>query len=69
MCFVLLTYNLKSYRILGSFEVLGSPVSLVGNLAAGVRDFFYEPAAGFVEGPEEFARGLAKASFIYQRLG
>lgn len=32
------------YRIIGSSEFIGSPVSLVSNLGTGVIDFFYEPA-------------------------
>lgn len=35
--------------ILGSFEFLGSPLSLVNNLGTGVYDFFYEPAQGLVK--------------------
>jgi hypothetical protein len=30
------------YRIFFSVEFLGNPVSLVGNLGSGVKDFFYE---------------------------
>lgn len=37
------------YTILGSFEFLGSPLSLVNNLGTGVYDFFYEPAQGLVK--------------------
>jgi vacuolar protein sorting-associated protein 13A/C len=39
------------YTILGSFEFLGSPLSLVNNLGTGVYDFFYEPAQGLVKVP------------------
>ncbi|KAK3275586.1 hypothetical protein CYMTET_16293 [Cymbomonas tetramitiformis] len=47
------------YKILGSVEFLGTPVTLLSNLGTGVVDFFYEPAKGFVHSPEDFARGIA----------
>jgi vacuolar protein sorting-associated protein 13A/C len=51
------------YTILGSFEFLGSPLSLVNNLGTGVYDFFYEPAQGLVKAdPQEFAKGVAKGT-------
>jgi len=37
------------YKVLGSYEFMGSPVSLVSNLGSGVYDFFYEPANGLVK--------------------
>uniref|UniRef100_A0A061SMK5 Vacuolar protein sorting-associated protein 13 family protein n=1 Tax=Tetraselmis sp. GSL018 TaxID=582737 RepID=A0A061SMK5_9CHLO len=46
------------YKILGSVEIVGAPVSLISTLGTGVRDFFYEPARGIVHGPEVFARGV-----------
>lgn len=39
------------YKVLGSYEFMGSPVSLVSNLGTGVYDFFYEPANGLVKVP------------------
>lgn len=53
-------------KILGSFDALGSPVSLVQNLGTGVKDLFYEPAKGITISPKEFGRGLGKGgkSFI-----
>jgi len=50
------------YKIVGSADFLGSPVSLVSNLGTGVKDFFFEPAKGLVKGPKEFGKGLAKGS-------
>lgn len=50
------------YRIVGSSEFIGSPVSLVANLGTGVIDFFYEPAQGLVKSPKDFGRGVAYAS-------
>jgi hypothetical protein len=31
------------YKIMGSIELLGNPVQLVGNLGDGIMDFFYLP--------------------------
>lgn len=54
---------MKVYAILGSFEFLGSPLSLVNNLGTGFYDFFYEPAQGLVKAdPQEFAKGMAKGT-------
>eukprot|EP00008_Paramoeba_atlantica_P001223 CAMPEP_0201501974 /NCGR_PEP_ID=MMETSP0151_2-20130828/83881_1 /ASSEMBLY_ACC=CAM_ASM_000257 /TAXON_ID=200890 /ORGANISM="Paramoeba atlantica, Strain 621/1 / CCAP 1560/9" /LENGTH=1102 /DNA_ID=CAMNT_0047895529 /DNA_START=905 /DNA_END=4213 /DNA_ORIENTATION=- len=50
------------YKIIGSAAVLGSPVTLVDRLGTGFYDFFHEPALGFVAGPEQFGKGLAKGT-------
>jgi hypothetical protein len=50
------------YRIIGSFDFLGNPISLVAGLGQGVYDFFYEPIKGIVAGPEGFSRGLKQVS-------
>eukprot|EP00727_Mastigamoeba_balamuthi_P014733 m51a1_g9886 hypothetical protein (3388) ;mRNA; f:25606-36846 len=47
------------YRILGSFDMIGSPLSLVETLGTGVFDFFHEPVAGIVKSPQAFGKGLA----------
>lgn len=47
------------YRLLGSFDIIGSPVSLVETLGTGVFDFFHEPAEGLVHSPKAFGKGLA----------
>lgn len=52
----------QAYKIVGSADFLGNPVSLVSNLGTGVKDFFYEPAMGIVESPAAFGRGLAKGT-------
>ncbi len=52
----------EAYKILGSLEILGNPVQLVGNLTEGFQDFFYEPAKGLVSSPQDFGRGLAKGT-------
>ena len=50
------------YKVLGSIDALGNPVSLVSNLGTGVKDFFYEPAQGLVKSPKDFGKGVAKGS-------
>jgi len=50
------------YKILGSADILGSPVSLVSNLGTGVYDFFHEPAEGIVNSPRDFAAGVARGT-------
>jgi hypothetical protein len=52
----------QGYKILGSVEFLGNPVSLVSGVGAGVKDFFYAPAQGLVSSPKDFGTGLAKGS-------
>lgn len=50
------------YKVIGSFEFLGAPVSLVQNLGTGVHDFFYEPAHALVRSPEDLLNGLARGT-------
>jgi len=50
------------YKILGCQDALGNPVGLFTNIGSGVMDFFYEPAKGIIEGPQAFAKGLAKGT-------
>jgi hypothetical protein len=52
----------QAYKIVGSADFLGNPVSLVSNLGTGVKDFFYEPAMGIVESPAAFGKGIAKGT-------
>jgi len=40
-------------------DVLGNPFGLVQDLAGGAKNLFYEPIQGAIQGPEEFAEGLA----------
>jgi len=47
------------YMIVLGLDVIGNPVGLVLGLKQGVGDLFYEPLMGIIEGPEEFAEGLA----------
>ncbi|CAF3899768.1 unnamed protein product, partial [Rotaria magnacalcarata] len=40
-------------------DVLGNPLGVIRGLAEGVESFFYEPYKGAVQGPMEFAEGVA----------
>lgn len=53
---------LQVYSLLGSADILGNPLGLVKNLGTGVKDFFYEPMAGMVKSPREFALGLSRGT-------
>jgi len=61
----------QMYKILGSSELLGNPVSLVNNLGSGVKDFFYEPAHGIISSPRDFITGTGRgtSSLIKHSLG
>eukprot|EP01105_Mastigella_eilhardi_P009021 TRINITY_DN214_c1_g1_i1.p1 TRINITY_DN214_c1_g1~~TRINITY_DN214_c1_g1_i1.p1 ORF type:complete len:3655 (-),score=926.48 TRINITY_DN214_c1_g1_i1:96-9494(-) len=48
------------YKVFGSFDVIGSPVSLVDNLGIGFHDLFAKPAQGYEKG--EFGAGLARGT-------
>ena len=40
-------------------DIIGNPFGLVRDLSAGVEDLFYQPFQGAIQGPEEFAAGVA----------
>jgi vacuolar protein sorting-associated protein 13A/C len=42
----------------GSLAILGAPADFISNVGSGVRDFFYEPIQGAVQGPRQFIEGL-----------
>ncbi len=52
----------QAYKVIGSIDILGNPVHLIGSLGSGVYSFFSEPAKGLVKGPQEFGSGVAKGS-------
>ncbi len=54
--------SIQLYKLVGSFDILGNPLSLFSNLGNGVYDFFYEPAQGLVRSPKDFGKGLAKGT-------
>jgi vacuolar protein sorting-associated protein 13A/C len=49
----------QMYVLVLGLDVLGNPFGLVRGLAEGIEDLFYEPYQGAIQGPEEFAEGLA----------
>lgn len=49
----------QAYILLLGLDVLGNPFGLIRGLAEGVESLFYEPYAGLVQGPGEFAQGMA----------
>lgn len=50
------------YKIIGSLDLLGSPVNLFSNIGTGVVEFFEMPIKGFVKGPLEGVKGLGKGA-------
>ena len=47
------------YMLILGLDVIGNPVGLLLGIGEGVTDLFYEPFQGAIQGPEEFAEGLA----------
>uniref|UniRef100_A0A158R6A3 VPS13 domain-containing protein n=1 Tax=Syphacia muris TaxID=451379 RepID=A0A158R6A3_9BILA len=47
------------YVLVLGLDIIGNPFGLVRDLTAGVEDFFYQPFQGAIQGPEEFAEGVA----------
>ena len=56
------------YKLFFSIELLGNPRGLFTKMATGVTDAFYEPMAGLVRGPEEFAHGVLVSHVIVSSL-
>ncbi|XP_054981251.1 intermembrane lipid transfer protein VPS13B isoform X2 [Sorex araneus] len=52
--------------VVGSLEILGSPVSLVRSIGNGVADFFRLPYEGLTRGPGAFVSGVSRgtSSFV-----
>ena len=48
------------HKILGSIDMLGNPVGLIGNFGNGVSDLFYEPYLGFKNEEGNFLFGVGK---------
>lgn len=59
------------YKVFGSLNILGNPVSLFRNISTGFKDLKDKPSEGFVEGPLEFGKGLAQgtSSLIAHSIG
>ncbi|XP_059141648.1 intermembrane lipid transfer protein VPS13A-like [Physella acuta] len=49
----------QMYVLVLGLDVLGNPFGLLRGLSEGIEDLFYEPYQGAIQGPEEFAEGLA----------
>lgn len=49
-------------QIAGSLSILGSPAGFARNVGNGVQAFFYEPAQGMVQGPQDFVVGIGKGT-------
>jgi len=49
----------QMYVLVLGLDVLGNPFGVLCGLATGIEDLFYEPYHGAIQGPEEFAEGLA----------
>ncbi|XP_071478587.1 intermembrane lipid transfer protein VPS13A-like, partial [Diadema antillarum] len=50
----------QAYVFILGLDVLGNPYGLYRDVKEGISDFFYEPYLGLIQGPGEFAEGLAK---------
>jgi len=58
--FILMLQAIKQmYVLVFGLDVLGNPFGILRGLATGIEDLFYEPYQGAIQGPEEFAEGLA----------
>ena len=52
----------QSYKIIGSLNMIGNPVELVGDVSDGITAFFTEPIQGLMKGPRDFVGGLGKGT-------
>lgn len=50
------------YKIFGSLNIIGNPVSLFRNISTGFKDLKDKPSEGFVKGPLQFGKGLAEGT-------
>uniref|UniRef100_A0A1I8A753 VPS13_C domain-containing protein n=1 Tax=Steinernema glaseri TaxID=37863 RepID=A0A1I8A753_9BILA len=49
----------RLYVLVLGLDIIGNPFGLVRDLSTGVEDLFYQPFQGLIQGPEEFAEGVA----------
>ena len=54
--------KLNVMKLLGSFDILGNPTNLFGNVGNGVVQFFEKPVEGFKKGPISGIKGIASGS-------
>jgi vacuolar protein sorting-associated protein 13A/C len=52
----------QAFKLLGSFDFLGNPVSMISGLGSGVYTFVHEPAKAIVESPGDFGISVAKGT-------
>ncbi|XP_071548119.1 LOW QUALITY PROTEIN: intermembrane lipid transfer protein VPS13A-like [Panulirus ornatus] len=50
------------YVLVLGLDILGNPYQRLRDLSQGVKDLIYQPALGIVEGPDEFAEGIARGA-------
>lgn len=50
------------YKVVGSLNIIGNPLSLFRNISTGVKDLKDKPAKGFVNGPAEFGLGIVEGT-------
>ena len=48
------------YKILGSSDIIGSPVQLLEKIGTGFFEFVNEPRKGLLKGPSQFGKGLKR---------
>eukprot|EP00826_Nyctotherus_ovalis_P020710 TRINITY_DN16536_c0_g1_i12.p1 TRINITY_DN16536_c0_g1~~TRINITY_DN16536_c0_g1_i12.p1 ORF type:complete len:367 (-),score=100.40 TRINITY_DN16536_c0_g1_i12:234-1334(-) len=45
-------------KLIGSIDLIGSPVEFFRTISTGVKDFFYKPIQGFIKGPLQGSTGV-----------
>lgn len=55
-------FTAQLYKVFGSLNIIGNPMSLFKNISTGIRDLKDKPAQGFVNGPAEFGLGIAEGT-------
>jgi len=45
-------------KLIGSIDFIGNPIKFFHTIATGVKDFFYKPIQGFVQGPLQGSTGV-----------
>ncbi len=59
---------LRTFKIIGSAQLLGNPIAFLQNIASGVKDFLYEPVAGLRDGSMKgFVLGVVKGTLSLLR--
>ena len=58
------TSTLKSnvLKFIGSTDILGNPTDFVNTMGTGVKQFYYAPAEGFMQGPLQGGLGIIKGT-------